>query len=330
MTWPEGGQRQNASFLSMPVLLITASFFLPVAAPSLLGWMNGFLAVPVLLLLVLSEDKKLAYRQVGNGLFLAAGGALLLKQVVLLFFGLTLLPLAYSLYQSFQQKEEPFVAGGKGVIVLGFSWLIFWGISGTIAGINPYTSLVSSLDESFARVLEIYRSNADLPPDVLLGLEQVVQEVRKLVPRVLPGLLAGSVIITVWLNMVVSYKLLRRLKPTEIIWPEYSQWQLPDKLVWLPIIAVILSLAGGEQVKNAGYILGIVSTIIYLFQGVSIFIYLLDKWKVPNLLRYVIYGIFAVQGYGILMLSVIGLADTWFDIRKLNQTEQINNSQNKE
>ncbi|RUM39762.1 MAG: hypothetical protein DSY70_05105 [Desulfobulbus sp.] len=326
MAGPEDGHQQDESFLSIQVLLITASFFLPVALPSLLGWMNGLLAVPVFVLLVVSTNTNRAFRQIGRGLFLAIGGALLLNKVVLFAFGLTLLPLGYSLYKSVQQREDPAIAGGKGVIILGGIWFAFWMISGALTGVNPYSTLIASLDESFSRILEIYRNNSELPPDVLLGLEQIVGQIQKFIPKLMPGLLAGSVIITVWLNMVISNRLIPRLVQGKHAWTEYSRWQYPDKLVWLPIIAVILALAGRGQLQNAGYSLVVVSAIVYLFQGLAIFIHFLDKWNVPLLLRYLIYGIFAVQSYGILMLSVLGLADTWFDLRKLNQNEQINNS----
>jgi uncharacterized protein YybS (DUF2232 family) len=326
MTWPEDGHQQKPSFLSIQVLLITASFFVPVALPSLFGWMNGLLAVPVFLLLIVSENHRTAFKQIRNGLFLAAGGALLLKQLPLMLFGLTMLPLGYMLYHSVKHKELPAISGGKGIVALGLSWFVFWMISGTLAGINPYTSLLTMLDESFARILEIYRTNTELSPDVLLGLETIIGEIRSFLPKVLPGFLAGSIVFTVWLNMVIGNRLLTRLQPEKCAWPQYKFWQLPDFLVWLPICAAVLSLVGSGMIRNTGYCLVIVAAIIYFFQGLSLFVFYLDKFNVPVLLRYVIYGILAVQSYGLVLLSVAGLADTWFDFRKLNQNEQINNS----
>ncbi len=284
------------------------------------------LAVPIFLLLIFSDSNRQAIIQIRNGLFIAAGGALLLKQMPFFVFGITLVPVGYSLYRSITAQESPALAGGKGVVVLAVSWLLFWVITGTISGVNPYVSLLASLDKAFAGILEIYRQNAELPPDVIYGLEQLIGKIRQIMPRILPGMLAGSLLFTVWLNMVIGNRMAIRLKPEIPSWPKYSLWQLPDKLVWLPIIAVILALTGTGNIQNAGFCLGIISSIIYLFQGLSLFIFFLDKWNVPGLLRYLIYGILIVQSYALLMLCIIGLADTWCNFRKLHRNEQINNA----
>lgn len=322
---PDSGRQRGAAFLAVPTLLITAAFFLPVASPSLFGWMNGLLAVPVFFLFKTTDDDKQATLYIRNGLILAAVGALLLKQLVLIVFAMAMLPLGYSLYRSAQRSDDPATAGAKGVITLGLSWFVFWTVYGIIAGMNPYTNLLALLDGSFGQIIEIYRNSSDLPADVLYKLEQVVTGIRDFLPRVLPGLLAGSVIITVWLNQVIGNNLLLRLRPDKAAWPRYSRWRLPDKLVWLVIVAAVLSLVGSGTIKNAGYCLVIVSVTLYFFQGMAVFIQLLDRWKVPGYLRIILYVIIAVQSYGLLLLAIIGIADIWLDFRKLAEDEETNN-----
>jgi uncharacterized protein YybS (DUF2232 family) len=118
---------------------------------------------------------------------------------------------------------------------------------------------------------------------------------------------------------------MHRLRPEETTWPQYSRWKLPERLVWIAIVGGILAVIGQGVLKNGGYCLVIISAILYFFQGLAVFIHLLDKWKVPGYLRIVLYVIVAVQSYGMLLLSVLGLADIWFDFRKLNTDEQLNN-----
>lgn len=325
MVWPEGGQHKKSAQFTAQVLLIATAFFLPVALPSLFGWMSGMLAIPVFLLLTLAADKRAALLQLRNGVLIATVGALLINQVLLILFALGMLPLGYSLYRSGQRHDNPAQTAARGIVVVTLTWFVFWAVYGIMTGINPYTSLVAMLDESFGQVIEIYRKNGDLSSDVLLTLEQIISEIRILVPKVLPGVLAGSVIITVWLNLVVSNALMLRLRPAENVWPPYSRWKLPEQLVWIAIVGGILAVAGQGFVKNSGYCLVIISAILYFFQGLSVFIHLLGKWKIPGYLRIVFYVIVAVQSYGILLLSVLGLADIWFDFRKLNTDEQVNN-----
>jgi len=325
MVRPDSGQQRGAAFLAVPTLLIAAAFFLPVASPSLFGWMQGLLAVPVFFLFKTTDDEKQATLYIRNGLILAAVGALLVNELVLLVFAMAMLPLGYSLYRSAQQSDNPATAGAKGIITLGLSWFVFWSVYGIIAGMSPYANLLTMLDGSFAQIIEIYRTSSDLPADVLYKLEQVVTEIREFLPRVLPGLLAGSIILTVWLNLVIGNNLLLRLRPDKTPWPRYSRWQLPDKLIWLVIAAAVLSLVGSGTIKNAGYCLVIVSVILYFFQGMAVFIHLLDRWKVPGYLRIVLYVILAVQSYGLLLLAMIGIGDIWIDFRKLANDEKTNN-----
>jgi len=317
MVSSDSGRQQEASFFAPQSLLIAIAFILPVALPSLFGWLNGLAAVPVFFLLRTTGEARQAILQIRNGLLLATGVALLLQQLVLLVFAATALPLGYSLYRSARCGEKPATAAAKGLFALGSSWFLFWTVYGIIAGIEPYATLLAILDSSFGGVIEIYRTNTELPADVLYNLEQIITSIREFLPRIMPGLLATSVVITVWLNMVIVNHLLYRLKPEKVAWPRFSQWQLPEKLVWLVIVAAIFLLLGRGTIQDAGYSLVILSVALYCLQGVAVFLHFLDRWNVPGYLRIIVYVFLAVQSYGLLLLAVLGVADIWIDFRKL-------------
>jgi uncharacterized protein YybS (DUF2232 family) len=141
---------------------------------------------------------------------------------------------------------------------------------------------------------------------------------RRILPEVLPGLLAGSALLIVWLNLVIGNGLLRRLCPDKAVWPEYRYWRLPEMLIWLLITATILALLGRGCLAQIGYSLTVVVVLLYFFQGAAIFAHLLHRWHVSVFWRVVLYFFVAVQGYGMLLLTVTGVADTWADFRRLN------------
>jgi uncharacterized protein YybS (DUF2232 family) len=325
MAGPEPAGRGVRALSATPALLIAAAFFLPVGVPSLFGWMNGLLAVPVFLLLWKTDNDHQAGLHLRNGLIVAGAGALLLNKLLLIVFSLTMIPPAYSLYRSARRGDDPATAGAKGAITLALSWFVFWAVYGIIAGTNPYAGLLGMLDKSFGAIMELYRGNAELPADVAYNLEQIIGSIRAYLPRVLPGLLAGSVILTIWFNQVIANMLATRLWPEKPPWPKYAAWQLPDKLVWLVIAAAVLSLVGRGTVQDSGYCLAIVAALLYFFQGTTIFAHLLDRWRVPQYLRLILYVILAIQSFGLILLAVIGLADTWLDFRKLGRKEDTNN-----
>ena len=79
-------------------------------------------------------------------------------------------------------------------------------------------------------------------------------------------------------------------------------------------------LIGEDGIRSAGLSLIIISALLYFFQGLAVFVHYVDKWKVPVYLKIAIYGILILQSYGLLLLSILGLADVWLDFRKKTRT----------
>lgn len=306
--------------VSAHTLLIAACFLLPTVFPLLFAWFNMLLAVPVFLVLQTAQDEQTAVAQLRNALFVAAIGTLLIGEPASFVFSLTILPVGWSMHRSANSGLTPTATGGVGLVVLGLIWIIFWLVQGLLTGSNPYADLLAVLDSSFVQAGEAYRfSTVEMPQELLHEMEIAANWMRGLLPNVLPGLLASSVLLTVWLNLVIANGLLRRLRPEKAIWPEYRYWRLPEPLIWLLIAAIVLSLIGSGSLEQTGYSLTILAAILYFFQGAAIFAHLLHRWNVPTFWRLVLYFFVAVQGYGVVLLTVIGVADTWADFRRLIQ-----------
>ncbi|NOQ46629.1 MAG: DUF2232 domain-containing protein [Desulfobulbaceae bacterium] len=313
-------QTNKTFFFSSPTLLLAAVFLLPSLEPSFFGLINGILAVPVLYTLRNFGPGRGAVI-LRNALLVAGGGALLLQHIEVFLFSLTLAPLGFSLNRSVDVGESAAVAGGKGSVVLALSWFVFWAGFGVLAEIHPYRQLIELLDAGFAQTYEIYSKNTDLSADVLLNLEQAVTQLRELVPRVLPGVLAGTVLLTVWMNMVAANIFLGLKTPENSPWPRYSTWRLPEQLVWIPIVSSVLILTGSGIVRDIGICLVLVSCMVYFFQGVAVFIHLLDRWNVPRYIRVLLYFILVIQSFGLLLLAVLGIADVWINFRQREQND---------
>ncbi len=299
-------------------LMVATVYFLPVLVPPVFGWLNLVLAVPVFYVLR-SFGTREGTTLLRNGLLLAAAGALLLHQMSVFLFSLTMLPLGYSLDRSAARGEGPAWSGAKGTITLAVTWIAFWTIYGLVVGINPYSHLLELLDAGFTQTFDIYKNNSDLPADVLLDIDRAINELKLLVPRILPGVLACMVLMTVWMNMVAGNTLLLQRRPDRAPWPSYSGWQLPDQVVWLPIVALALTLVGQGRIRDAGICLLLVAGLVYFFQGLAVFIHLLERWNIPRFLRLIFYLLLIVQSYGLIMLAVLGICDVWIDCRRIGQ-----------
>ena len=316
----------NGRFLTGPIILLASAFLLPGMLPDLFGWLSAaLLAIPVFYVL---KEFGTHRGSIGirNSVILAVAAAIVLNQVPVLLFSLTLIPLGYSLQRSAAAGDDEIITIGKGILVLGLSWLVFWSIFGIIQGINPYASLIDTLDTDFVQAYDIYSKEGKLPAETLVSLDQIVNELRSIIPKIMPGLLACSVLMTVWLNLVVANSLWQRLLPGQSPWRKYSDWRLPDNLVWVPIAASITLIIGNGIVSNAGICIIIVASMIYFFQGLAVFLYFLERWKVPVYLRILIYVIMVLQSYGLLILIIVGFADVWVNFRqRFNGEQQIDN-----
>ncbi|MHB1349339.1 MAG: DUF2232 domain-containing protein [Desulfobulbaceae bacterium] len=310
-----GSGRFGDGLTNSQVLLLAAAIVLPGLAPTMFGWLTGLLAIPVFAILVLHGTARGSIL-IRNGVLIACGAALFLKLFGSLLFALTLIPLGYSFQRSAATGTGEWKTVLHGALYLGAGWLLFWMVYGTVEGVQPYQHLLKLIDDGFAQTYEYYREQGNLPADRQLYLEQAVNETRRLVPLLLPGVLCGTVILTVWLNLMGGIYLLNRVRPGHLHWKEFSRWRLPDWLVWPAIGAGILLLIGGKGSATLALTLVQVCGLLYFFQGLAVFIHLLERWKIPRTLRLLFYVMLIVQSYGLLLLAILGLADVWVDFRR--------------
>lgn len=306
--------RKNASFFSRPVLYIAAVYCLPVLLPALSGLLLGVLAVPVAYLLLI-EGADQGIITLRNSLLLTGGVAFLSGRFEIFLFVLTLLPLGYCLYLNGSHKKDEAATGGYGVLTLGGGWLVFWILYGILSGTHPYQQLVTMLDSGFVAAYEMYKTSSEISAEMQKDLAAVIFELRALVPVILPGLLACTVLITVWMNQLVWNSLLLHIYPDKAPWPPYSRWKLPEQLVWLPIVATMLLLLGGGRLKDIALNVLLITGVVYFFQGLAVFIHLLARWNVPRYFRILLYLMLIIQSYGLILVSLLGVADIWFNLR---------------
>ena len=299
------------------LLFFSVLFFIPVLDFLPFVWLTGLMAVPVFYLLTV-KGPRTGGRLLRNSLLIAGAGAFLLRRPEIFLFSLTLLPLGYALFQSVIKGESAMRSGVRGLFMLILSWLLFWTAYGTAAGINVYNNLLENLDAGFRQVLELYSSEqAGLSPEELLNVRQLTDGIRETLPKILPSLLALMAVATVWLNMLVANNLLGHKQKGLFPWGKYSTWKLPDQLPWASAGAIVCILLSPEGVvQQAGIFVLLLSGQLYFFQGLAVFIFLLDRWNMPVYLRVIVYPMVILLPYGTLLLSFLGLFEVWFQFRR--------------
>ena len=304
----------NSVLFSRSVFALTAIYSIPVLLPSLFGWMLGMLAVPVAY--ILSQK---GYRQSGNTLavsLLLAGSISFFSGRLLIFASiLPLIALGYSLFQSGQKKRSPAWAAACGLATLVGCLLFFQLLYTQGTGSHPYHQLVNTIDAGIVSAGDMYRQSVDVPADMQEELAAVLAGMREWIPKILPALLISMLLVTVWMNQVLWNGLLLKTLPKMAPWQPYATWQLPEQLVWLPISAAACYIFGPGSWKVIALNGLIISGVLYFFQGLAVFFHLLNRWKVPGYFRILFYGMLIIQSYGLILLSLLGVADIWLNLR---------------
>ena len=299
------------------MVILIAVFSLPAIHPNMTGWLSSLVPLPVFYYLIFfgREQGSIIIR---NAILLSGGIALVFGSLPLLIFSLTLVPLGFVFFYAAKKKAPPAQAGFNGILVLGGAWLLFWAGLGIIEQINPYRELLVALDQGLSRAFSLYQEDSGLPAATLQNLETAVEQLKLFIPKILPALLFIGILYTVWMNQALGNWLLKKKNQSLAPWQDFKEWQLPDKLVWGLIYGAGALFFLSGPLNTIGLNIVIVWGALYFLQGLAVLVSLLHKWSVPQPLRLLIYAFFVIQTFGLVLLSIIGLAEVWTDLRRLN------------
>ncbi len=300
--------------LAKAVAVTSAVFVLPTAIGSL-GWFHSFIPLPIIFYLVYFGPKQGA-TVVAASVALSVIIAAILGVLPSLLFSLTLLPLGYIIAKGIRQHEAAIVVGIKGIVYLTIVWLMFGVLHGTMNQVNPYLDIQKSMQDGFEATYKLYENSGQFSAEALKDISAFFKQMQALVARILPALLFGTIIGTVWLNVVCGHWLLKRKSQDLTCWDNFKGWRLPEYFVWPVIVAGIAYAVPAEGLNTFGLNLGIILAVLFFSQGLAILAFALEKWAIPPLFRFFIYSILLIQIYGFGMLAAIGLADVWLNFRK--------------
>ena len=203
--------------------------------------------------------------------------------------------------------------GLSSLIVFAAGAMAFWMTNG-----GPEGTLVSQVEkelkETMAAVLDQYAGSA-------VDRELVNQSLQQFIPvlvRLMPGFSMATSLIIAWLNVLVAGRYCRTHNVAMPDWPEWSRWKAPERLVWVVIGAGFVLLASDSTMRIFCLNLLIVLSTIYLFQGLAIVSFYVEKWKIPRFLRVLIYGFLLLQQFATLGAVLMGFFDMWLDFRRIS------------
>lgn len=301
------------------ILLVTAIILLPGLLGALFAWVQGLL--PLLIFYYLKRyGRNRGKKYILVGCVLACFAGLAFQILEQLLFSLTLIPMGFILADSTDNGDSINLAGIKGVLTLAGSWVLVTTILTFGLEQHPYVLLINSLNQGMDEAIRYYKTNSSVPAETLYLLEQTFIQMKIWIPKVMPGILTCVTVLITWFTMAIGNRMLHKNTGSGP-WPEYRFWILPERLVWILIVSAIFVVIPMEPGRTIGTNVLLVSGLLYCFQGISIMLFYFAKWNVPLFLRTLVYVLLFFQTFGVIFLGILGVADVWFNIRKLNMMD---------
>lgn len=201
------------------------------------------------------------------------------------------------------------------MLFLGAVFLIFSGIS---RGQGPVDMILGYLQSNIAATLEIYEETG-LEQEKIEQIRQVLDLLGKLIVRIYPALIIIGTGLVVWINVILSRPLFLAAKMS---YPEFGaadRWCSPEFMVWGAIGAGFALFLPHTGIKFIAENLLVVLSAIYVFHGLSIMMFFLNKYSVPGWAKAGIYILIVLQQIFLVLLAIIGLFDQWADFRRLQR-----------
>jgi len=282
----------------MPILGLLSALFIPVPVlfyRSLLGRRGGAVVAAVTLAVVMI---------VAGGLSFEAA-----------FFGCLIL-LGFAMAELLQLNlavETTMLAATGAILLIGLLTLIVNSMA-THTGISALVADYVRRNLEFS--LALYKRMGMSAENVRL-IADSLREIQNGIVRIFPGLAVASTLLVAWINLLAGRLALVRRK---MFFPAYgalNRWRPPDALVWGLIGCGGLMLTGINALKALGLNGLIIVLTVYFFAGIAVVSFLLNKKRLPLLLKIFFYSLIALQQLLLLLVIALGIFDTWLNLRKL-------------
>ena len=296
-----------------------------------MGWVAAFLAaivvIPVAGLFIgLLTPLPFIYYLLGIPLRYAAQftaaviGAVLLLALVLGLEKLGLFCLEFGvlglwLAQAFQRRltiGKTIVSGTAVLIGVGLAVLTITAIGHNT---SPVEMIKNYIEANLNISVETYRFMG-LPPDRAVEMKTYAEFIRKVLLRIYPSLMVVGSAFVVWLNVILSIKFFASKGIGASDRAQLAMWKAPEHLVWSVIISGFSLFLPIEGIRFVALNLLIVLMTIYLFQGMAIVSYFVNRFRVPSWIRLALYFFIAVQQFFLVLLALAGLFDQWVNFRR--------------
>jgi uncharacterized protein YybS (DUF2232 family) len=212
---------------------------------------------------------------------------------------------------------------------LTFGLTIFWGTCSMLLlgaiflflialtkKMGPLELMLKYFQTNLGEAISAYE-NRGLSQEDVSQLREYSKLVTNIISMIYPALMITGTGFVVWVNVVISRPLFRM---GNLNYPDFGpmdRWHAPEPMIWGVIVAGFSLFLPIHVIKLLAVNALIVMAIIYVFHGVSIVLYFLNKYHIPVWMRIGAYALIILQQIFWVGLAMAGLFDQWIDFRKI-------------
>ena len=212
-----------------------------------------------------------------------------------------------------RQKWSGITALLAGFVYLCLTFVVVLSIGSGHGLIGGYNEIVKAISKEMDQSLALYKKTST--GTYKAEIENWSLWFHSTIIYFLPGLLASVYLVISLTNILIAKIYLDRKLKIDAFGPAFIQWKLPDQLVWAMIASGGLAFLGKGIYKTGGNNALLVLSTMYFLQGIAITAFYFKRLKVPTFIRWITYILLSIQWYGLLIFVIVGLSDTWFDLR---------------
>lgn len=197
------------------------------------------------------------------------------------------------------------------LLALGFAFL---GYAAIRKEMGLWELMGAYLEENMGAGFRAYEEMGASPED-MAAFRQYANALTNVLLRIFPSLMIVGSGFAVWLNVVLARPLFRA---TGLDFPDFQlgRWRAPENLVWLLLASGFALFFTSGSIQSIALNTFIVVMAVYVFHGLSIVVFFLEKYHVPSWFRIGMYLLLALQQLFLVVLALAGLVDLWVDFRK--------------
>lgn len=311
---------EGAFLAAITAVIFIISIYIP-----LLGTLVSFLCPLPIIILCLRHSLKFAIISTFiSGILVSILAGPWQGIMVLLGFGILGLTLGFVIKKDLSLTDIIMVGSVASLISKGLILLIgFWFLD-----INPVLFDVEEIDRVITQSLNFYNSMG-LSPEQLSSIKESLTQTIKIIRIAFPGMIILASIFDTIINYWVARLVLKRFGYKLSNFTSFFKWRASKSFFWSYFLGVILIFLGAKHnlplLSKIGVNIQLFFSVVFLIYGLSLTGFILERFKIKNFLKWVIYIFVCFQPLLSQITTWAAMLDIWIDFRKLiTAKEKIN------